>query len=332
MVSPKVTVVVIAPILGHDLQWIADVDPRVDVVDGNVLTQGVEGGERLLESAEVVLLGYPVPARIAGRAPRLRWVHHTQAGVSNLCHSDLWDAHLSLTSSRGAVATTAIAEYVIAGAYHFGRGLHEATRQKVAGEFNGSGYVLRALSGATMGVVGLGGIGGEVARLARAVGMNVLATRRSTVSPERDTEGVDLLLPSEGLQVLAEQSDYVAVCAPLTPQTRRMIGPEVFAAMGPGAVLINVARGELVDEDALVAALEREALRGALLDVYEGELEGRPPRRELVELPQVVLTPHISSRGDRAGLEPMKRLFAEDLRRYLAGQPLLNVVDRRRGY
>ncbi len=330
--SAGVTVVVIAPSLGPDLRWISDVDPRVAVADGNSLTAGVEGGERLLGSAEVILLGYPVPDGIARHAPRLRWVHHTQAGVSNLHGTDLWESGVILTSSRGAVGATGIAEYVLAGVYHFGRGLHEATRQKAAAQFDRSGYRLQSLTGATIGVVGLGGIGREVARLARAAGMRVIATRRSAVTRDHETDGADVLLPAGELTELAAESDYVAVCAPLTPQTRGMIGADVFAAMRPGSVLINIARGELVDEDALVAALGAGRIRGALLDVYEGELEGRPPRPELVELPQVVLTPHISTRGDPAGVEPARRLFAENLGRYLDGRPLLNRVDRDRGY
>ena len=330
--SAGVTVVVIAPALGHDLRWISDVDPRVAVADGNSLTAGVEGGEDLLGSAEVILLGYPVPDGIAGHAPRLRWVHHTQAGVSNLHGTDLWESGVILTSSRGAVGATGIAEYVLAGVYHFGRGLHEATRQKAAAQFDRSAYRLQSLTGATIGVVGLGGIGREVARLARAAGMRVIATRRSAVTRDRETDGADVLLPAGELTELAAESDYVAVCAPLTPQTRGMIGADVFAAMRPGSVLINIARGELVDEDALVAALGAGRIRGALLDVYEGELEGRPPRTELAELPQVVLTPHISTRGDPAGAGPARRLFAENLSRYLDGRPLLNRVDRDRGY
>jgi phosphoglycerate dehydrogenase-like enzyme len=328
----RVTVAVIAPSLGRDLQWIRDVDPRIDVVDGNALAAGVEGGERLLESADVVLLGYPVPQGIAEHAPRLAWVHHTQAGVSHLHGTDLWESGVILTSSRGAVAATGIAEYVLAGAYHFGRGLHEATRQKAAAQFDRSAYRLQSLTGATIGVVGLGGIGREVARLARAAGMSVLATRRSVVTRDRDTDGVDLLLPAGELTELAAASDYVAVCAQLTPETRGMIDADVFTAMRQDSVLINVARGELLDEDALVAALKEGRIRGALLDVYAGELDGRPPRPELIELPQVVLTPHISLGGDREGSEPAKRLFAENLSRYLGGRALLNRVDRNRGY
>jgi phosphoglycerate dehydrogenase-like enzyme len=328
----KVTVVVIAPALGDDLQWISDVDPRIDVINGNALARGTDGGERLLRDADVVLTGYPVPDGIAARAPHLRWAQQTQAGVSNLHGKDLWASDVVLTSTRGFVSATGIAEYVIAGVYYFARGLEEATRQQAAGEFGRRGYGLRAVTGATIGVVGLGGIGREVARLARAAGMKVLATRRSVTAPQPDTGEVDLLLPAADLVKLAEASDYVAVCAQLTAQTRHMLDAEVFAAMKPDTVLINVARGEIVDEGALIAALREGRLRGALLDVYEGELDGKPPPRELVELPQVVLTPHISGGGDPLGREPAKRLFAENLRRYLDGQPLLNQVDRARGY
>ena len=325
-------VVVIAPNLGSELAWLTDVDPRLEVLDGNELAQDIDSGKPLLEDAEVILLGYPIPDGIVERAPHLRWVQHTQAGVSNLHGTDLWDSQVILTSSRGAVAATGIAEYVIAGVYYFARGLGEATRQKAAGEFSRGGYTLRSLTGATIGIVGLGGIGAEVARLARAAGMRVVATRRSVASPKRDAEGVDLLLPADKVAELAAASDFVAVCVMLTPATEKLIGAEVLAAMKPHAVLINIARGEVIDEDALIEALQTGRIAGAVLDVYAGELAGRPPRRELVEFPQVVLTPHISGRDDPSGDEPVRRLFAENLRRYLEGQPLLNLVDRSRGY
>ena len=111
-----------------------------------------------------------------------------------------------------------------------------------------------------------------------------------------------------------------------------MIDARVLSALKPGAVLINVARGEEVNEDALVEALISGHLRGAVLDVYDGELAGRQPRQELLDLPQVLLTPHISGRGDPASWEPNRQLFADNLRRFLHGEPMLNVVDRQRGY
>jgi phosphoglycerate dehydrogenase-like enzyme len=340
----EVNVAVIAPILGRDLTFVSDVDPRVRVFDANFAASGrwarsdgpaVSGSDSLedaLSQAEVLLVGFPVPKVLAALAPRLVWAHHTQAGVSNLAGTDLWRSDVTLTSSRGAVAATAIAEYVLAGAAHFARGLHEATRQKAAGQFTAQGYEMLTLGGATMGIIGLGGIGQEVARLSRAAGMRVIGTRRSVTAPVSDADGADLVLPADQILEVAAESDFLAICSQLTAETRGFINAPVFAAMKPNAVLINVARGEEVDEDALIDAVTGGRIRGAVLDVYDGELAGQPPRSELRELPQILLTPHLSARGDTKMAEPLRQLFAENLRRYLDGQPLRNVVDRARGY
>lgn len=340
----EVNVAVMAPILGRDLSFVSDVDARVRVLDANFAAPGRRAGPDgpaapdpgllagILARAEVLLVGYPVPAGLAARSPRLVWAHHTQAGVSNLAGTDLWGSRVTLTSSRGAVAATAIAEYVLAAAAHFARGLHEAAGQKAAGRFTREGYQMRTLGGATMGVIGLGGIGKEVARLSRAAGMRVIGTRRSVTAPLPGADGADLVLPVGRIGQVAAEADFLAVCAQLTAETRGFINAAVFAAMKPGAVLINVARGEEVDEDALVEAVTAGRIRGAVLDVYAGELAGRPPRPELAALPQILLTPHISASGEANMAEPLRRLFADNLRRYLDGQPLLNVVDRARGY
>ena len=180
-----VNVAVMAPILGADLSYVTDVDARVRALDANQATGDSRHGlppdrvNDILAVADVLLVGYPVAGRLAGRAPRLAWAHHTQAGVSNLAGSDLWTSPVTLTTSRGVVGATAIAEYVMAAASHFARGLQEGTRQKRDGVFTTDGYELISLRGATMGILGLGGIGQEVARLSRAVGMRVIATRRS---------------------------------------------------------------------------------------------------------------------------------------------------------
>jgi phosphoglycerate dehydrogenase-like enzyme len=338
-----VNVAVMAPILGADLSYVTDVDARVRALDanhasgdslhqlpGHVLTP--DRVSDILAVADVLLVGYPLADRLAARAPRLAWAHHTQAGVSNLVRSDLWTSPVTLTTSRGMVGATAIAEYVMAAASHFARGLQEGTRQKRDGVFTTDGYELIPLRGATMGIIGLGGIGQEVARLSRAIGMRVIATRRSAGAPATDTDGADLVLPADQILQVATESDFLAVCSQLTPETRGLVGDRVFAAMKPGAVLINIARGEEVDEDALIAAVTAGRIRGAVLDVYDGELAGRPPRAELLDLPQILLTPHISARGDPGLAGPIRRLFAENLRRFLDDRPLLNVVDRDRGY
>jgi phosphoglycerate dehydrogenase-like enzyme len=341
----EVNVAVMAPILGQDLSFVSDVDPRVRVFDANFAAPGRHSGPAgeagaaapdlladILAQAEVLLVGYPVPDRLAALSPRLVWAHHTQAGVSNLAGTDLWDSEVTLTSSRGAVAATAIAEYALAATAYFARGLHEAARQKAAGQFTRAGYQMLTVRGATMGVIGLGGIGQEVARLSRAAGMRVIGTRRSVTAALPDADGADLVLPADRILEVAAESDFLVICSQLTAETHGFINAPVFAAMKPNAVLINVARGEEVDEDALVDAVTAGRIRGAVLDVYAGELEGRPPRPELTGLPQILLTPHISGSGDTTMAGPLRRLFAENLRRYLDGQPLLNVVDRTRGY
>lgn len=339
----EINVAVIAPVLGPDLSFVSDVDPRVRVFDANFAAPGrraepggaaAHGSElaAILAQAEVLLIGYPVPRGLAALSPRLVWAHHTQAGVSNLAGSDLWSSEVTLTSSRGAVAATAIAEYALAAAAHFARGLHEAARQKASGQFTRQGYQMLTLRGATMGIIGLGGIGREVARLSRAAGMRVIGTRRSVTAPLKDTDRADLVLPADRIGEVAADSDFLVICSQLTAETRGFINARVFAAMKPTGVLINIARGEEVDEDALIEAVTAGRIRGAVLDVYAGELAGRPPRPELAGLPQVLLTPHISGRGDTNMAEPLRRLFAGNLRRYIDGQPLLNVVDRARGY
>jgi phosphoglycerate dehydrogenase-like enzyme len=346
--SNSVTVLVMAPWLGTDVSYAA-VDPRVVVVDGNAafaseihdddpvgraptVEVSREERDRLLREANVLVVGYPVPRSLVGRAPNLRWAHHTQAGVSNVHRSDLWSSDVMLTSGRGAVAARAIAEYAVAAAMFVARGLDEATRQKRDGRFTRNGYQMRTVAGSTMGVIGLGGIGREVGRMAQALDMRVVATRWSIATPEHDVDGADIVLPADRLLEVAAQSDFLVVCSQLTEQTRGMIDRSVFAVMPPHAVLVNIARGEEVDEADLIDAINDERIAGAVLDVRDGELEGRPPRPELLQHPRIVLTPHLSGLGDRSGVEPGRRLVADNLRRFLAGEPLLNVVDRQRGY
>ena len=349
---PTVNVLVMAPILGRDLSFITDVAPHIRVLDGNaafaaeLVAEGsrttagdlspealpsLEEGNVLLAQADVLLISYPVLKNIASRAPRLQWVHHTQAGVSNIWRSDLWNSRIALTSSRGFVAPASIAQYVITGALFFARGLYDAYLDKRIGSLDRSHYETTRLESTTMGIVGLGGIGQEVARLARALSMRVVATRRSVRSPQQNVDGADLLLPASQLEEVAAQSDFLAICAALTDETRGLINERIFRVMKPSAVLINVSRGDLVDEDDLIDALRSGQIRGAVMDVYQGELGGGQPRQELMELPQVFVTSHVSATGSNY-VEAVRELFQENLRRFLNDEPLMNVVDRQRGY
>jgi len=179
-----------------------------------------------------------------------------------------------------------------------------------------------------VGIVGMGHIGEEVARLARAFGCRIVATRRSVTAPTSD-QHADELLPPSGLPRLLETSDYVVLAVPLTPETRGMIGAAELGMMPPHAVLVNIARGGVVDEAALVDALREHRIAGAALDVFERE--PLPAESPLWDLDNVIVSPHISG-GTEIYNQRAVDIFADNLRRFLAGEPLHNVVDPARGY
>ncbi|MEK9662965.1 MAG: NAD(P)-dependent oxidoreductase, partial [Alphaproteobacteria bacterium] len=232
----------------------------------------------LLAQAEVVLVPFPYPLDLRARAPKLKWVHQRPAGASNIKAGDLWGSDVTVTTSRGHAASLPIAEYVIAAFLHFARGLHRAAVDAAAGSFDRAAYEPVQLAGKTVCVVGAGGIGREVGRLADALGMLVTGTRRSGGDGDLPV-GFAALHPPEALHGLLKQADFVAVCCQWTPETEGLIGRNAFATMKPGAVLVNVARGEIVDTAALIDALAAGRLRGVALDVYTGEFEGLPDAR-----------------------------------------------------
>lgn len=280
----------------------------------------------LLSTADAILTGFPVPIDLRARSPRLRWVHQTPAGASNLHRCDLWGSDVLVTTSRGLGNTLAIAEYVIAAFLHFSREFHRAGDDRRRGAFQRRRYRPVLLAGQTACVVGIGGIGAEVGRLAAALGMEVVGTRRSP-SPTRP-EGFTQVGGPQELHRLLARSRFVAVCCQWTPETDGLIGEAELAAMPDDAVLVNVARGEIVDEAALTAALDR--LRGVALDVYAGEFD-RPPPPELWQHPRVLVTPHTSGGAETRSGRPVE-LFCRNLSALLDGRPLENAIDWERGY
>ena len=287
-----------------------------------------EERDRLLAEAEIILGGFPFPLDLRARAPKLKWFHQRPAGASNLLVGDLWGGDVIATTSRGEANSLPIAEYAIAGILYLAKGLYVAAGERVAGAFDHRAYRGLLLAGKTACVVGAGGIGSEVGRLCAALGMRVVGTRRSAGGEL--PPGFSEIGGAGDLDRLLPDSDVVIVCCQWTPETTNLFNSERFAAMKEGSVLVNVARGEIVDEEALADAIENGRLRGAALDVYVGEFE-RPPLARLWLNPRVLITPHISSATDRdhhGGID----LFCENLRAYLDGRPLRNVVDWDRGY
>jgi phosphoglycerate dehydrogenase-like enzyme len=286
--------------------------------------------DRLLAEAEVILGTWPFPLDLRARAPKLEWFHQRPAGASNLKLGDLWGSDVVVTTGRGLGNTLAIAEYAVGAILYFAKGLNRAGIDRDAETFDFRAYRPLQIEGKTVCVVGAGGIGLEVGRLCAALGMRVIGTRRTPRHGKPLPTGFSELAGPAELDRMLGESNFVAVCCQWTPETTRLFDHERFAAMRPGSVIVNVARGEIVDEEALVAALRRDRLRGAALDVYVGEFEHTPDAR-LWSDPRVLITPHISSATDEdrhRGVE----LFCDNLAAYVAGKPLQNVVDWERGY
>jgi len=180
----------------------------------------------------------------------------------------------------------------------------------------------------TIGIVGLGSIGREVARLAKAFGMRVIATRRS-IKQVAQARYVDTVLPPELLPQLISESDFVVLSLPLTSETDKLIGEQELRTMKPTAYLINIARGRIVDEEALVRALDEHWIAGAGLDVFA--TEPLPTDSKLWELPNVIFSPHVAGNMEDYIMRATD-VFCENLRRYLDGKKLLNVIDKKKGY
>jgi glyoxylate/hydroxypyruvate reductase A len=289
-----------------------------------------EERDRLLAAAEVIVGGWPFPRDLRARAPYLKWFHQRQAGASNLFDSDLWGSEIVVTTSRGVANPLPIAEYAVAGILHFAMGLHRAAIDRAAGVFDHRAYRPLLIQGKTVCVVGAGGIGLEVGRLCAALGMRVVGTRRRARTDAPPPAGFSEVGGAGDLDRLLPEADFVAICCQWTPETTRLFDQHRFAAMKKGSVLINVARGEIVDEDALLDALQGDHLRGVALDVYVGEFERLPDAR-LWRDPRVLITPHISGGSDESRHGGIN-LFCDNLRAYIEGQPLRNVIDWRRAY
>jgi len=289
-----------------------------------------EERDRLLANAEVILGGWPFPLDLRARAPKLKWFHQRPAGASNLLRGDLWGSDVLVTTSRGSGNTLAMAEYALAGILHFAKGLHRAALDRAAGVFAHRAYRPLLLQDKTACIVGVGGIGRDVGRLCATLGMRVVGTRRHPDPAAPLPPGFREIGGPGDLDRFLRGSEFVVICCHWTPETTRLFNADRFAAMKPGAVLANVARGEIIDEEALADALQRDHLRGAVLDVYVGEFE-HTPMPQLWSDPRVLITPHISSISDQDRHGAIE-VFCENLRAYVDGRPLRNLIDWEMGY
>jgi phosphoglycerate dehydrogenase-like enzyme len=285
-----------------------------------------------LRDAEV-LCGSDVPENWREVAPHLHWLQFPGAGIDKLRHHPILrpDSGVLVTTASG-VHITNITEYVFCSMMMFNRSWPDMVRfqDRHIWAHTGSEHPLREheLTGATLGIVGLGSIGRRIAQVARAFGMHVLATRFSTRANEQDPD-VDQLYPIEQLRDMLARCDYVVIATPLTDKTEKLIGEAELRTMKPNAYLVNIGRGGVIDEEVLIRALRENWIAGAGLDVTVEE--PLPSTSVLYDLPNVILTPHISGATEFYESR-LADIFADNLRRYRAGQPLRNQYDPQRGY
>lgn len=281
-----------------------------------------------LGEADVLFTWILSDAELAA-APRLRWVHSSAVAAGTLSLPALAARGIVVSNTRGVQATP-IAEHVFAGLLALTRRLplaleRQRTRTWAQNEFTGAHLPLM-LRGQTLAVIGLGSIGAEVARLGAAFGMDVIGVRRDVSRP---CPGVRAIWGPDDLDAVLPQADMVVLAAPFTAGTARLLDRGRLGRMKPGARLVNVARGQLVDSVALAEALEAGHLGGAALDVFDEE--PLPPAHPLWQAPNLIVTPHTS--GFRAGhWDDVIDVFVDNLRRWDAGEPLRWQVDPAHGY
>jgi phosphoglycerate dehydrogenase-like enzyme len=258
-------------------------------------------------------------------APRLKWIQLTSAGADRLLGSGFIEQGIIVTTVSGLHATP-IGEFILSAILMFAKGAPGYLRAQLRHEW--TRFAPSELYGKTVGIVGMGHIGTEAGRLAKAFGCRIIGTRRSATASHA-TPDADEIMPASELHRLLGESDYVVLSMPLTDETRGMMGEAELRAMKPTAVLVNIARGAVVVEEALVRALREGWIAGAALDVFEKE--PLPADSPFWDMENVLVTPHISG-GTEVYNKRAVAIFADNLRRYLAGDPLINVVDPARGY
>jgi len=265
--------------------------------------------------------------------PRVKWIQGTSTGIGQLLvRTGLIHSPITFTTARGIHAKP-LADFAVMSMLWFAKGGPRMARDQAVHRWDR--YCGRDLAGTTVGLVGLGTIGREVAARCRAMGMRVIASKRTVTggtdgSDQAGAAGpVDALVPLTDLPVLLGQTDFLVLAVPQTPETEGLIGKREIDALKRDAVVINVARGAVVDEPAMIAALQEGRLGGAALDVFAKE--PLPADSPLWDMPNVLVSPHSASTADSENAR-ITDLFCENLRRYLRGEPLLNVFDRERLY
>jgi D-2-hydroxyacid dehydrogenase (NADP+) len=332
----QINVLVLAPVGEEGLRRISSLSPLLNVTEAsNLAVQpafqstkkegAVDARLDILLAQSEILFGLRFIPDLVKRAPGLKWIQTMSAGVENILSPEIISSPVVLTNVSG-IHTVQINELVFGLILAFAKNLPLCLDSQKARKWER--FTPQILQGKTLGIVGLGKIGSAIARTGKHLGMRVLATRRS-IKEVAHTRYVDSVFPANQLDRLLKESDYIVMAVPYTPATDKLLGEKEFALMKPSAFLINIGRGKTLDEEALVRALKEKRLAGAGLDTFA--VEPLPPASPLWDMPNVIITPHIAGSADDY-MQKALNVFCENLKRYLNGQRLLNVVDKKQGY
>lgn len=321
---PKIPIVVLGTRDEPALSALDALGPDVEIAKGKTAADC----EQALAEARV-MFNWGAPKDEVRRAmaamPKLEWIHTRSAGLDKLLFPELIASPIPLTNGAG-VFSQSLGEFVILGALYFAKDVPRLLRAKAVREWKE--FNVFELSKQTMGIVGFGDIGRAIARRAKAMDMRVLGLRRDP-APRAGDEFVDRVYATRDLHAMLPECDYVVVAAPLTPETKHMLSAAEFNLMKPGAVVMNVGRGPVIDEAALVAALQSKKIHGAALDVFEEE--PLPASSPLWDMENVLISPHTTDHT-QDWLNDAVVFFTDQFSRWRKGEPLKNVVDKRAGY
>jgi len=268
----------------------------------------------------------PLLRTVFGMCPHLRWVHSRSVGLERTLFPEISESSVPITNSIG-VYSASLGEFTLAAILYFAKDLRRMIRNQIAGVWQP--FDVTPVSGQTLGIVGYGDIGRAIAARVRPLGMSVLAVKRHPPASPGADPLVDAFYTPEHRIEMISRCDYVAVAAPLTDETRGMIAAPEFAAMKPTAVVINIGRGPIIDEPALLHALSTGQIKGAALDVFDQE--PLPQGHPFYKLENVLLSPHCADHTP-VWLDEAMELFIEQYQRFQKGEPLLNVVNKKLGY
>ncbi len=320
----NITILVLSDPTDRELAMLESLPASTSIAVGN----NVAAFENLAPEAKVIFNwsgGRQLMQQVWKMAPRVEWVHSRAAGLDSLLFPELVDSPVPLTNGRG-VFSQSLGEFVIGAALFFAKDFRRMLRNQAAGVWEQ--FDVEEVRGQTMGIVGYGDIGRACAKRAHAMGMKVLALRRRPELSEDDSF-VQRVYPLDRMLEMMPECDYVVAAAPLTPATHALIGEAAINAMKKTAVVMNVGRGPVVEEKALIRALESGRIRGAALDVFEHE--PLPDGHPFYKLENLLLSPHCADHT-LDWLQQAMQFFIDQFGRYAAGEPLRNVVDKRAGY